>query len=202
MRVFVCIITVLSALLASCGDSEDAVFADLTWSVRCAQGLQCSVGETCLGRGGNRRIEQFDDEQVCPEVDSGLQALRAVCELGSGEDRVSMRLIATVSNSDEEQYGIEVTGLVADPQTGDILEPGQCKVSVFEDGALYEGRTCGDADPSAEQPCQISGLAIDQDSNEVRFRLRCEGLRSQGGGIDVAGTSSGSTASVSFSNCN
>lgn len=196
MRVLVCIITVLSVLVAACGDSKDAVFADLAWSVQCADGLQCAVGETCLGRRGDRRIEQFDDEPVCPEDGGGLQPLRAVCELGSGEDRVSMRLIATVSNSEEEQYGIEVTGLIANPRTGDILEPSQCKVKVFEFGALYEGQTCGEADPSAEQPCQISGLEVDQDSHEVSFALRCEGLRSQGGGIDASGTS------VSFFNCN
>ena len=202
MRVLVGIIAVLCVFVVACGSSDGTVFADLAWSVRCADGSpDCSIGTTCLGTAGRRSILRLDGDDACPDDEDNLDPLRALCELRPGDGRVSMRLVGSVSNDGEEQYGIEVTGLVVDPETDEIVEPGRCKVAVFEDGARYDVGSCGEQDPSSGQPCQISGLNIEQDDPDISLRLKCENLRASTGiGIDVTGISS-SQATVRFNNC-
>lgn len=81
------------------------------------------------------------------------------------------------------EYGVALSGIVTSP-TGGRVSGAACSVDVLESAEMLSLRgPCSANPPSADAPCQVQRVVIDEDTRAVSLEVRCEGL----GTIDGTG---------------
>ena len=205
MRYLVGGVFLCSLLLVSCGDSDGPVLAEVRWALTCPDPPDplrvCgSLGQTCLGPGGNRQIFQFNGAEACPDNDANPGDVVAICEAvvrDEDEGVFSLRLEASVAN----MYGFEIRGLLVDVVTSTFVPSEGCNVTIIEDGQIYDQGACGIEAPSEDQPCQITDLFVDQRGQEVSMGVACMPIISSVGTEFDVGGQMGGPADVQFFDC-
>jgi hypothetical protein len=81
------------------------------------------------------------------------------------------------------EFGLALSGIVTSP-TGGRVSGAACSVDVLESAEMLSLRgPCSANPPSADAPCQVQRVVIDEDTRAVSLEVRCEGL----GTIDGTG---------------
>lgn len=143
------IVFMMSLCVAGCGDPNPGLlYADFRYATRCEETLGCpgAVEHDICG---------YNLSDPCYE---GMPSPTLSCSVTEMEGATR-----TINFSAQQGGGfsIRVEGLVV-PFNGGSGGGAGCRVSVVEGNNRYEGR-CGGAEPSMEQPCQITNVAFRDD---------------------------------------
>lgn len=196
MRRMRCVWPLLSVLALSCADDSGPVVVDARWNLTCPSQSQAGCGapapDTCLNDGDGvheRAIVGEHGETSCTG-----DPIIATCEAIERSSGTNYRLEADVGG----EFAFELVALVGSDNTP--VEQSPCNVTIVEDGLPYDIGACGTADPSPEQPCQLSNITVGD--SDVTLDLQCEALLSSttGLGFDV-GATGGGPATIRFANC-
>ena len=186
----------LPLLGISCA-GEGPVATDASYNLTCPDlPASCSLPQgNCLGNGGLREILGVNGEVSC----DGETPLIAICELQRFEGGQLLTLVASVG----DEFAFELRG--ATVESDGSVSGAACAITIIEDQVSYGGRlgACGDAQPSMEQPCQISNVVLgDADGADISFDVACEGLLSDttANSYDVGGREGG-PARIRFARC-
>ncbi len=190
------IVMMLPLLGVSCA-GEGPVATDASYDLTCPDPpASCSLPQSnCLGNGGLREILGVNGEVSC----DGETPLIAICELQRFEGGQLLTLVASVG----DEFAFELRGVAV--ESDGSVSGAACAVTIIEDQVSYGGRlgACGDAQPSMEQPCQISNVVLgDADGADISFDVACQGLLSDttGNSYNVGGREGG-PARIRFARC-
>ncbi len=183
------LISVAGLVLLGCG-SNDGPRATVAWHVR------CDISGGCI----NPESRSIDGQD-------GSGGRDVTCSMATqGED---LRLTWSVETS--AGAFLEIRDAVFSPGGGALTQNG-CKVTVEDDGNLYEGNcgatepsdSCKDDDPATTclEPCQVFDLT--QNGGVVGGKLRCFDLPSRANALvtrELTGPGGATPVTFSLSGC-
>lgn len=183
-------------LAAGCGEpNAGAMFAELEYATRC---------EATLGCEGAR------DREVCGFNRSDP------CTMGAEEATLSCNVTEAAStrtlsfSARQGRPSISVDNVSVARAGGTAISDGGCRVRVTDGVNTYVG-VCGGMEPSAAQPCRVSGIRFYDDVGNPTFtgEIFCRFLPNQATpGLQIEVTAAGSgpgpasrPGSFRFANC-
>lgn len=191
------VVVMLPLLGVSCA-GEGPVATDASYNLTCPDlPASCSPPQSnCLGNGGFREILGVSGEVSC----DGETPLIAICELQRFEGGQLLTLVASVVDEFGHEFAFELRGAAV--ESNGSVSGTACAITIIEDQVSYGGRlgACGDAQPSMEQPCQISNVVLGD--ADISFDVACQGLLSDttGNSYNVGGREGG-PARIRFARC-
>lgn len=185
------LLVLCGVLLGGCSDPPGEILVEARWRFECPddENVICIRDEdlTIYQYNGQEGLSGEIVENTCSVVPIAGNALDIVLESKDGPRglRIDMR---------------------ADASSSAVLDV-DCTVEFTDQNVVYRG-VCGSAEPSEEQPCQLTALAIDpkaDDGPQVSVRVACELVKSVTNPSDVqrvvVGQNDSPTASIRFANC-
>lgn len=147
------------------GSTDAAVRTDTgpvsTAHVRASWRVRCDALMDCTGNEARTLDVDHGEGDAIVECDAPLV----------GSDRQ-----LDVRFEQPTEYGISIYGIVTSP-TGGRVGGSACSVDVLESGEMLSLRgPCSANPPSADAPCQVQRVLIDEATREVSLELRCAGL--------------------------
>ncbi len=163
----------------SCGSGPGGVAVDARYQLACP----IDPDETGCGSAADPvDALGFDGDDV-----EGVGTITATCSaVDSADGSKNVRFSIGFGNDPL----LTVRGLVIGPTGGPVLGS-SCVVEARQDGNTYGGTTygvCGNAAPSAEQPCQFSSFTYNEDGEfgaELVTTLLCRNLRAPAAPNDI-----------------
>ena len=152
--------------LAGCSSGGGSLEVDARWQLRCV-----ADASGCLTARPARAVDGLD----------GDPGINASCDIGKASDdrRILNLLLETGAGA-----SLELSNVIFN-QGGGVEATAGCSVRLVDEGVTFSGLRCGPALPSAEQPCQLSTVVIDEGAPggpTLSTTLVCRGI------TDVAGT--------------